>query len=90
MCFSHNFNLSNRHQRIFFYRVLYQLTVEQETGRRKLEINKPMTFQQLGGVVWEDSQPQSHRAQHPWLLSHEREGTENVKQILKTLVEPQI
>ena len=65
------------------------LEVEGNEGRRKL-VTKPMTFQRLGVEVWRDKEPQSHRAQHPWLLVHTREGTETVRKIMKDVVDPQV
>lgn len=59
-------------------------------GNRSKTITKPMVFQDVGPEVWNDREPQSHRAQHPWLLAHTREATETVRNIMKTVVDPQV
>ena len=49
-----------------------------------------MAFQQLGDIVWSDNEPQSYRAQHPWVLSHERETRNGIKQLMMTVIDPQV
>ena len=61
---------------------------EQELRRRLREIQKPMGFQRLGQEVYEDPVPQSHRAQHPWLLAHQRENIETVREMMDSVVNP--
>ena len=61
---------------------------EQEFRRRFKEMLKPMGFQKLGQEVYEDPVPQSHRAQHPWLLAHQRENIETVREVMDSVVNP--
>ena len=53
-------------------------------------LKPPLAFQRLGPEVWADPEPQSHRAQHPWLLAHVRETLESVREIIETVVDPQV
>jgi hypothetical protein len=49
-----------------------------------------MAYQRLGKEVYRDPEPQSHRAQYPWLLAHQRENLDNIKELLATVVDPQV
>ena len=53
-------------------------------------IRKPLAFQNLGEAIWEDMEPQSHRAQHPWLLAHTRETKDTVKEVMQSIIDPQV
>lgn len=53
-------------------------------------IKAPMAYQRLGKEVYRDPEPQSHRAQYPWLLAHQRENLDNIKELLATVVDPQV
>ena len=55
-----------------------------------MQIRKPLGFQQKGPVVWADREPQSSRAQHPWVISCERETADNVRHIIQKICDPQI
>ena len=55
-----------------------------------MQIRKPLGFQQKGPVVWSDREPQSSRAQHPWVISCERETADNVRNIIQKICDPQI
>lgn len=70
------------------------LAVEEQSDREgevdARKIQRPLVFQKLGEKVWEDPEPQSHRAHHPVFLSHQRENLDNVRQIVKDVLEPQI
>ena len=63
---------------------------EQELRRRLKDIQKPMGFQRLGQEVYTDPVPQSHRAQHPWLLAHQRENIDTVREMMDSVVNPEI
>ena len=54
------------------------------------KISKPLDFQVLGKPVFEDKEPNSHRAQRPWGVIHMRETTENVRELMRTVIEPQV
>ena len=62
---------------------------EREGGAARV-VKAPLAYQRLGKSVWEDSEPQSHRGQHPWLLAHTRESTDTVKKVLQSIVDPQV
>ena len=61
---------------------------EQELRRRLQEIQKPIGFQRLGQEVYEDPAPQSHRAQNPWLLAHQRENIDTVREVMDSVIDP--
>ena len=54
------------------------------------KIQEPMAFQKVGNAVFKDPTPTSHRAQHPWGLIHERETTLMVKELIQTVIDPQV
>ena len=54
------------------------------------KIKKPLAFQKKGEPVWQDLEPQSSRAAHPWVISHERESRENVTQMFRKIIDPQV
>jgi hypothetical protein len=54
------------------------------------QMKKPLGFQHTGQAVWSDPEPQSSRAMHPWVISHEREKAENVKLMYKKIIDPQV
>ena len=54
------------------------------------KITKPLDYQILGKPVFEDKEPNSHRAQRPWAVIHMREATENIRELMKTVIEPQV
>ena len=54
------------------------------------KIRKPLAFQNLGEAIWEDMEPQSHRAQNPWLLAHSRELIDTVKEVMQSIINPQV
>ena len=53
-------------------------------------VKAPLAYQKLGKTIWEDSEPQSHRGQPPWLLAHTRESTDTVREVLQSIVDPQV
>ena len=54
------------------------------------QMKKPLGFQHTGRAVWSDPEPQSSRAMHPWVLSHEREMADNVKLMYRMIIDPQV
>ena len=54
------------------------------------KIKKPLAFQKKGSIVWQDSEPQSSRAVHPWIISQERETRENVTNMFRKIIDPQV
>ena len=54
------------------------------------KIRKPLAFQSLGEAIWEDMEPQSHRAQHPWLLAHSPESINTVKEVMQSIIDPKV
>ena len=54
------------------------------------KIKRPLAFQKKGAVVWQDLEPQSSRAAHPWIMSQERETRENVTAMFRKLIDPQV
>ena len=54
------------------------------------QMKKPLGFQHTGQAVWSDPEPQSSRAMHPWVISHEREMAENVKLMYREIIDPQV
>ena len=63
---------------------------EQDLRQRFKELRKPMGFQKLGQEVYKDPSPQSSRAQCPWLLAHQRENIDTVREMIETLVDPAV
>ena len=54
------------------------------------KIKKPLGFQKTGPIVWVDPEPQSSRAAHPWIISQERETRENVTEMFRKIIDPQV
>ena len=54
------------------------------------KIKKPMAFQKRGSIVWQDPEPQSSRAAHPWIISQERETRENLTQMFRKIIDPHV
>ena len=73
-----------------------QQNEEQEgEGMNELEqlskqIRKPLGFQVKGDVIWKEPEPQSARAAHPWIISVERESSENVRALFDQIINPQV
>ena len=63
---------------------------EQDLRQRFRELRKPMGFQKLGQEVYKDHAPQSSRAQCPWLLAHQRENLDTVREMMETIVDPAV
>ena len=64
--------------------------LEQSLQQLAKKIRKPIGFQLKGAVTWKDPEPQSSRAAHPWILSNERETKENVRDLFKKVINPQV
>ena len=58
--------------------------------RKDIQLKRPLAFQRLGDIVWKDPEPQSCYAQHPWVLSHERENKEGIRKMIKSVIDPQV
>ena len=54
------------------------------------KIKKPLAFQKKGSIVWQDPEPQSSRATHPWVISQERETRDNVTNMFRKIIDPQV
>ena len=63
--------------------------LEQSLMKLAQKIQKPIGFQLKGDVLWRDPEPQSSRAAHPWIISHERETKENVRAWFRNVINPQ-
>ena len=64
--------------------------LEQSLEQLAQKIRKPIGFQLKGAVIWKDQEPQSSRAAHPWIISNERETTDNVRALFKKVINPQV
>ena len=64
--------------------------LEQSLMKLAQKIQKPIGFQLKGDVLWRDPEPQSSRAAHPWIISHERETKENVRAWFRNVINPQV
>ena len=63
---------------------------ELDLRQRFRELQKPMGFQKLGQEVYKDPTPQSSRAQCPWLLAHQRENIDTVREMIESVVDPSV
>ena len=64
--------------------------LEQSLMQLAQKIRKPIGFQVKGDVLWRDPEPQSSRAAHPWIISHERETKDNVRALFHKVINPQV